>query len=66
MVEDIPKILERIFADLVLLTEQIIPYDGIIKASGGKPIAECGASEKIKLAIALLEARGIAVPGRKP
>jgi hypothetical protein len=60
----IPAILERIFADLDLLTEEIEPFGGLIKAAGGKPIAECGASEKIKIAIAICQASKIPIPGR--
>lgn len=62
----IQSLLKDIFADLNELTEELRPFDDIIRASHGRPLAECGATDKIRIAIAILKLQKLEVPdGRK-
>lgn len=54
--------LKAIFDNAEILREELKPYDGIMKASGGKPLAECGIGDKVKVAIQVLKSQGLEVP----
>ncbi len=53
----IQELLDGIFANLKELTDELQPFDEMLKAAGGKPLAECGASDKIRIAVALLKSQ---------
>lgn len=58
----VQEILARIFKDLDELDVELEPYDAIIQAAHGKPLAECGASDRIKIAVAILKMNKMEVP----
>jgi len=62
----IQELLASIFRDLNSLKAELQPYDKILKACEGKPLDQCGASDRIKIAIAVLEVQGLEVPERNP
>lgn len=60
--DKIQAILQRIFKELDDLDDELKPYDAMLRAADGKPLAECGASERIKIAVALLKVHKMEVP----
>lgn len=63
----IQELLKSIFDSLDELTKELQPLDEVIHAVEGKPLAECGASDKIKIAKAVLQMQasvGSVAPGK--
>jgi len=63
--ETIRVCLQVLFGELEVLTQELAPYDGVLRACGGRPLAECGASDKIRIAVSILNAAGIDIPNGK-
>lgn len=60
--EHIQALLKDIFTGLNDLTGILKQLDPVIRAAEGKPLAECGASDKIKIAVAVLAYHGVSIP----
>jgi len=52
--DKIEEVLDRLYLELDLLCELLKPYEATFVAAGGKPLAEQGASDRIKIAKALV------------
>lgn len=63
---EMQKALAQIFEASDKLTCLLKPYDGILKANQGRPLAECGLRDKVKIACEILKMQGLEVPRQPP